>query len=63
MHRMNRRTYGKRRPFRERFSNFSEALIAAVSLLVFGFLSIVSLVMTCHVDLGFSRDNNEHVSF
>lgn len=51
------------RSFGERFSNFSEAFIAAVSLIVFGFLSLVSLIQTCHIDIGYTKENSEHVSF
>jgi uncharacterized membrane protein len=53
----------KTRAFNERFSNFSEAFIAAVSMIAFGVLSFVSLVQTCHIDMYYSKDNNEHVEF
>ncbi len=53
----------KTHAFNERFSNFSEAFIAAVSMIAFVVLSIVSLIQTCHVDIGYSEANSEHVSF
>jgi len=53
----------QKRAFNERFSNFSDAFIAAVSLLVFAVLSAVSLIQTCHVDIGYTEKNSEHVSF
>ncbi len=53
----------KTRAFNERFSNFSEAFIAVISMITFGVLSIVSLLKTCHIDMYYSKDNNEHVEF
>ncbi len=53
----------KKKALNERLGNLFETLIAAFSLLVFAVLSIVSLIQTCHIDIDYSRDNHEHVSF
>ena len=50
-------------PFGEKLSNVSQWLVALFSLIAFGFLSLVSLIQTCHVDILYTKDNNEHVSF
>lgn len=50
-------------PFGEKLSNVSQWLVALFSLIAFAFLSLVSLIQTCHVDILYTKDNNEHVSF
>ncbi|MEA4870970.1 MAG: glycosyltransferase family 39 protein [Christensenella sp.] len=50
-------------PFGAKLSNVSQWLVALFSLIAFGFLSLVSLIQTCHVDINYTKDNNEHVSF
>ena len=47
----------------EKLSNMSQWLVALFSLIAFGFLTLVSLIQTCHVDIFYTKDNNEHVSF
>ncbi|MEA5048258.1 MAG: hypothetical protein VB034_06550 [Eubacteriales bacterium] len=47
----------------EGISNCAQWLIALVSFLAFAFFAVVGFFSTCHVDFGFSADNNEHVSF
>ncbi len=49
--------------FGHRFSRFSQGAVALIALVIFAFLSIVGLVQTCHVDIGFSTGNDEHVSW
>lgn len=44
-------------------SNAAQWIVALLAFLAFAFFSAVSLVQTCHVDLDFSKDNIEHVSF
>ena len=50
-------------PFGEKLSNVSQWMVALISLIAFGFLSLASLIQTCHVDIFYTKDNNEHVSF
>lgn len=50
-------------PFGEKLSNVSQWMVALFSLIAFGFLSLASLIQTCHVDIFYTKDNNEHVSF
>lgn len=54
---------GSKRSFRIGLCDFVQDAVAWVSLLAFGFLSLISLVMTCRIDIGYSEDNSEHVSF
>lgn len=49
--------------FGHRFSRFSQGAIALIALVIFAFLAIVGFVQTCHVDIGFSEGNDEHVSW
>lgn len=44
-------------------SNATQWIVALISFLSFAVFAAVSLVLTCHVDIHFSRDNIEHVSF
>lgn len=50
-------------PFGHRFSSFSQRTIALIALIIFAFLAVVGFVQTCHVDIGFSEGNDEHVSW
>lgn len=50
-------------PLRIRFCNFSGTAAAVLAAVAFSFLTLVSLVQTCRVDIGFSAENSEHVSF
>ena len=47
----------------EGLSNVAQGLVALISFLAFAFFSLVGLVQTCHVDIDFSKDNIEHVTF
>ena len=49
--------------FRIRLCNFSGSAILLMMVIIFGFLTVVSLVQTCHVDINFTQGNSEHVSF
>lgn len=49
--------------FADWLSNAAQWVVALLSFLAFAALSAVSLLQTCHVDIGYSKDNSEHVSF
>lgn len=53
----------REKTFGERVSNGCQWLVALAAFLAFAFFAIVGLFSTCHVDIGFSAGNNEHVSF
>jgi hypothetical protein len=44
-------------------SGAAQWVTALLSFVAFALLAAVSLVQTCRIDIGFSQDNNEHVSF
>ncbi len=44
-------------------SGATQWIVALISFLAFAFFSAVGLIQTCHVDIDFSKDNIEHVSF
>ena len=45
------------------FSGAAQWLAALASFAAFAIFAAVSLVQTCHVDIDFTKDNSEHVSF
>ncbi len=49
--------------FGKGLSNVAQWIVALISFLAFAFFSVVGLVQTCHVDIDFSKDNIEHVTF
>ncbi len=49
--------------FSKGLSNVAQWIVALISFLAFAFFSTVGLIQTCHVDIDFSKDNIEHVSF
>lgn len=44
-------------------SSTSQGIVLWIAFLAFAFFTVVGLIQTCHVDIGFSADNSEHVSF
>lgn len=53
----------QKKTFRTAFSNFCDRAAAWIAGVFFAALTAVSFVMTCRIDIGFTADNNEHVSF
>ncbi|MEA5048257.1 MAG: glycosyltransferase family 39 protein [Eubacteriales bacterium] len=53
----------QKRSFLTWLSDAAQWVTALLSFVAFALLAAVSLVQTCHVDIGFSKDNSEHVSF
>ena len=49
--------------FSKGLSGAAQWIVALISFLAFAFFSVVGLIQTCHVDIDFSKDNIEHVSF
>ena len=52
-----------KKSFSKGLSNVAQWIVALISFLAFAFFSLVGLVQTCHVDIDFSKDNIEHVTF
>lgn len=52
----------EKRIFDRVFDLFESAAAIAVAV-IFSFFALVGLIQTCDIDIGFSGDNNEHVSF
>ena len=53
----------QRKPFRIAFPAFCDRAAAWIAGVFFACLTVVSLVMTCRIDIGYSAENSEHVSF